>query len=49
MFDQSLFLPQKKGRVIISNKHGTYEIPNDFRLRILGNIRKILKLHWIIA
>ena len=34
-------LPQVKGSAIISNKHGIYElaheVPNDLRLRILGN------------
>ena len=38
---QISFSPQVKRRVIISNKHGTYELPhelpNDIRLRILGN------------
>ena len=35
------FLPQVKRIVITSNKHGIYELPhklpNDFRLKILGN------------
>ena len=35
------FSPQKKRSVIISNKHGIYELPhelpNHLRLRILGN------------
>ena len=33
--------PQEKQSVIISNKHGIYELPhklpNDLRVRILGN------------
>ena len=41
MFYQIFFSPQVKRSVIISNKHGTYELPhkfpNDLRLRILGN------------
>ena len=40
MFYQ-LFSPQVKRRVIISNKHGIYELPhelpNDLRLKILQN------------
>ena len=36
-----LFPPQVKQSVFISNKHGMYELchelPNDLRLRILGN------------
>ena len=38
---QIFFSPQVKRSVIISNKHGTYELPhdlpNDLRLKILGN------------
>ena len=38
---QYFFSPKVKQTVIISNKHSTYELPNDFsndlRLRILGN------------
>ena len=40
MFDQIFVSPQMRRSVIISNKHGIYEIPhelNDLRLRILGN------------
>ena len=41
MFDQIFLSPQVKRSVIISNKHGTYELsyelPNNLRLRILGN------------
>ena len=38
---QVFFSPQVKQSVIISNKHGIYELPheltNDLRLRTLGN------------
>ena len=38
MFDQIFLLPQMKRSVIVSNKHGIYELPhelpNDLRLRI---------------
>ena len=41
MFDKIFVLPQVKRIVIISNKHGIYELPhdlpNDLRLRTLGN------------
>ena len=41
MFDQIFLSPQKKRSVIISSKHGlyelTHELPNDLRLRILRN------------
>ena len=41
MFDKIFVSPQVKRIVIISNKHGIYELPqklpNDFRLRTLGN------------
>ena len=41
IFDQILFQPQVKRSVIISDKHGIYdlphELPNDLRLKILGN------------
>ena len=41
MFDKTFVSPQVKRSVIISNKHGIYELPqklpNDFRLRTLGN------------
>ena len=37
MFYQILVLPQVKRSVIIINEHGIYELPNDLRLRILGN------------
>ena len=51
--EQIFFSPEVKTSVIISNKHGIYELPhelrNDLRLRKLGNIRKISKFHIIIA
>ena len=41
MFGQILLSPQIRGSVIISNKHGTYELihelPNDLSLSILRN------------
>ena len=41
MFDQIFLLPQVKRSVIISNKHGIYELPhklpNELRLTNLGN------------
>ena len=41
MFYQVLLSPQVKQRMIINYKHGIYELPhelpNDLRLRILGN------------
>ena len=49
MFDQSFLSPQVKRTVIISNKHGKYELfrklPNDLRndLTKLENISKISK------
>ena len=46
---QIFFSPQVKQWAIITYKHGIYELPhelpNDLRLRILGNIRKVSKLH----
>ena len=45
--------PQVKRSVIISNKHGIYELrhelPNDLRLTKLGKITKISKLDRIIT
>ena len=44
MFYQIFLSPHVKWSVIISNKHGIYELPheltNDLRLRILGNWEK---------
>ena len=41
MFDKIFVSPQVKQIVLISNKHGIYELtdklPNDLRLRTLGN------------
>ena len=41
IFDQIFLSPQVKRSVIISNKHGIYELPHEFsnnwRLRVLGN------------
>ena len=36
MFEQFFFPSQVKRSVIISDKYGIYELPNDLRLRILG-------------
>ena len=51
MVEQTFLSPQVKRSVIISNKHGIYqlahELPND--LRLMGSIRKISKLHRIIG
>ena len=54
MFEQIFLLPQVKQSIIISNKlvHTgilPHELPNDLRLRKLGNIRKIAKLHRIVT
>ena len=54
MFYQIFFSQQMKRCAIITHKHGIYELPNklvaeDLRLRILGNIRKVLKIHRVIA
>ena len=53
MFDKIFVSPKVKRIVIISNKHGIYELPhelpNDLRLRTLGNIKKISKPRRIIA
>ena len=53
LFGKIFVSPQVKRIVIISNKPGIYELPhelpNDLRLRTLGNIKKISKLHRIIA
>ena len=34
MFDHIFFLPQVKQTVIISNKHGAYELPNELSKRL---------------
>ena len=53
MFYQIFLSPQVKRWVIIAYKHGIYELPhelpNDLRLRILGNIKKVSKLYRKIA
>ena len=55
MFYQIFLSPQVKRWAIVTYKHGIYELPNelpnDLRLRkeILGNIRKMSKLHRMIA
>ena len=55
MVEQIFVSPKLKQTVIISNKHGMCELPNDLpndvrrKILILGNIRKISKLHKIIA
>ena len=37
MVEQIFFSPQVKRSVIISNKCGIYEVPNELGVRILGN------------
>ena len=53
MFYQIFLSPQVKRIVIISNKHGIYELPhelpNDLSLKKSGNIKKIPNFHRIIA
>ena len=49
MFYQIFLSPQVKWCAIITYKHGIYELPNDLRLRKLGNIKKLSKIHRIIA
>ena len=51
MFYQNVFSPQVKRIVIISNKHGIYELPHELPndLRKLVNFKKIPNLHGIIA
>ena len=48
-----MFYQILKQWVIITSKHGIYELPhelpNNLRLRKIGNIRKVSKLHRIIA
>ena len=45
MFEQIFFSPQIKRSVIISNKHGIYELShkllNDLGLRKSGDMRKV--------
>ena len=57
MFYQMFLSPQVEQWVIITYKHSIYELPNELPkdvrirkdLRKLGNIRKVSKLHRIIA
>ena len=55
MFSKIFLSSQVKRGVIISNKHGIYELPHEVLrdlkqdLRILVNIRKISKFHRVIA
>ena len=53
MFDKIFVSPQVKRIMIISNKYGIYNLPNKlsttYDLRKLRNIKKISKLHGIIA
>ena len=53
MFYQIFLSPQVKRWAIVTYKHGIYELPhelrNDLRLRKSGNIRKVSKLHRMIA
>ena len=47
MFYQVFFLPQVKGCAIITYKHAIYKFHLD--VKKLGNIRKVSKLHGMIA
>ena len=53
MFYQIFLSPKEKRSAIISNKHGTcelpHELPNDSRFRKLRKVRKISKFHRIIT
>ena len=49
MVEQIFASLRVKRSVIIGNKHGMYELPNDLGLGKLGNIRKNSKPHRIIA
>ena len=56
MIHQIFLSPQMKRWAIITYKHGIYvlphELPNDLRLkdlRKLGNIRKVSKVHRMVA
>ena len=44
MFHQIFFSSQEKRSAIIRNKCDIHELPNDIRLRILGNIMKTSKV-----
>ena len=47
MFHQLFLAPQVERFAIITNMHGIYELsgelPNDLRLRILGNYKTLVK------
>ena len=49
MFDKIFFSPQEKRSVIISNKHGiyelTHELPKDLRLKLLRFLKLYLLDH----
>ena len=53
MFCQTFLSLQVKRCVIITYKHGMYELPhemlNNLRLRKLGTFGKVFKLHRMIA
>ena len=49
MFYQIFLSPQVKRWVIVTYKHGIYELPNELRHIIFGNIRKVSKPHRMIA
>ena len=50
MFYQTFNSPQGKEWVIITYNHGIYELPQKLpNLRKLGNIRKVSKLHRMVA
>ena len=55
MFYQIFHSPQVKRWAIITYKHGIYELPHElpndlrFRIRKLGNVRKVFKLYKMIA
>ena len=51
MFYQFFLSQQEKQCMIITFKHGIYELPHDMpnNLKKLGNITKFLELHKIVA
>ena len=53
MFYQIFLSSQVKRSAIITYQHGIYELPhelpNNVRLRKLGNIKKVSKLHRMIV
>ena len=40
MVEQMFLLPRVKGRVIVSNKHGTYELPQELSKNLRPTILK---------